>query len=529
MLARCARSWPGWQSHRALCARTSTVVSESTFGLLQQIKGSPGKEEEGTLQSVAGSVLRVSLPGQVFVGQGLRIREEPAVILRFDKAGVVAALLQQKGAALQAGDVVLPDGALGLQAREWPAAVSYASVGDLITTSGEAVANLLRLPSAPTVTKRRPIRKHLPCGLAAAEMLLPLGQGHRVGLVGPPGCGKSTALRMIAASQDPTTAIVYAGVRPSERLRSDFSALGLEGGRSAPAVVLSADPRASAAERYFLVLGALNLAKQLRASHTHVLLAVDDCMNFAEAGMELAGAPPIPPPQALAAMLDAGGNLAQGDGETEHALSVAVALDLAPDEELSTLPREVWRGAEPSLDVCLNFSNKLAAQGTLPAIDPDLLLGASGYPPHYQLPILRAMRSELQRLLQRSQQLRLRLDTGKELGFHAEADDLDALGSDSVARALLAHSKPRELHELVVLVCASVVYYFPHHKVPPRSAVAGFQAEVLHSIMSECPAVWESLRRASELNSEEAALLLRDLGEALLARRFSFKLTRSEM
>ena len=31
-------------------------------------------------------------------------------------------------------------------------------------------------------------------------------------------------------------------------------------------------------------------------------------------------------------------------------------MDLSPDEELAWVPRELWRGAEPSLDVALHFS-----------------------------------------------------------------------------------------------------------------------------------------------------------------------------
>ncbi|CAE7285647.1 fliI [Symbiodinium natans] len=521
-----ARSRFGWKCCRALGVRRNTAVSESTFSLLQQIQRTHGSEDQGTLQSVAGSVLRVTLPGPVFVGQGLRVREAPAVVLRFDRAGVVAALLASDASPPTAGEVVVPGRSLALQSRQWAAGVTYASVADLLTSEGSPSESLLKLPANPAVPSRRPIRQRLASGLAAAELLLPLGQGHRVGLVGPPGTGKSASLRMLVASQPADTAVVYAAVRSPERLRSEFEALGFSE-RSAPAVVLCAEPRASAAERYFLVLSALRLATSLRKSHQHVLLAVDDCMNFAEAANELNGAPPVPPAQAVAAMLDTGGNFE--DEGAEHALSVAIALDLVPEDELPTTAREVWRGAEPSLDVCLNFSAKLAAHGVLPAIDLDVLLSSAGYPPVYQAPLLGALRKEIRKLLERSKQLNQRLETGRELGFHAETEDLDALGSDTVARALLSHSKPRSLRELAVLACASVVYYFPHHRTPPRSALAGFQAEVLESIRSECPAIWDSLDRLEELKEADVGQLLRELGEPLLARRFHYQLTRGDM
>ena len=34
-----------------------------------------------------------SMPGKVFVGQGLRVGDVPAVVLRFDRTGVMAAAL----------------------------------------------------------------------------------------------------------------------------------------------------------------------------------------------------------------------------------------------------------------------------------------------------------------------------------------------------------------------------------------------------------------------------------------------------
>ncbi|CAE7359039.1 atpA, partial [Symbiodinium microadriaticum] len=359
MLAR-VRSRLGWKHCCKLGLRGNTAVSESTFSLLQQIRRTPGSEEEGSLQSVAGSVLRVTLPGPVYVGQGLRVREDPAVVLRFDKAGVVAALLGSGPENPRPGDAVAPRGSFALTPREWPAAVTYASVGEILSTDGRPSESLLKLPPNPAVPRRRLIRERLPSGLAAAELLLPLGQGHRIGFVGPPGTGKSAALRMLVASQSADTAVVYAAVRSQDRLRSEFEALGLKD-RDAPAVILSADPRAAAAERYFLVLSALRLASSLRKSHRHVLLAVDDCMNFAEAAGELNGVPPVPPAQVVAAMLDTGGSFEEMGAE--HALSVAVGLDLVPEDELPSTAREVWRGAEPSLDVCLSFSGKLAAQG----------------------------------------------------------------------------------------------------------------------------------------------------------------------
>ncbi|CAK0849803.1 unnamed protein product [Prorocentrum cordatum] len=106
----------------------------------------------------------------------------------------------------------------------------------------------------------------------------------------------------------------------------------------------------------------------------------------------------------------------------ERALSVAAVLDLSPDEELGGLARELWHGAEPSLDVSLCFSTKLAAKGILPAIDVDSLL-QPGFPPPYHPPLLRLLRGELAAALLSSRELGEKLDLKRQLQLHAEVED----------------------------------------------------------------------------------------------------------
>lgn len=72
------------------------------------------------------------------------------------------------------------------------------SLSEIVTPSGASTESLLKLP-ASRASKRLQIQRHLPSGLAAVEALLPLGEGQRLGLVGPPGTGKSTALRTLVA------------------------------------------------------------------------------------------------------------------------------------------------------------------------------------------------------------------------------------------------------------------------------------------------------------------------------------------
>eukprot|EP00435_Cladocopium_sp_Y103_P035696 s2096_g9.t1 len=329
------------QRARSLASpRVEIAASETTRSLLSQIQGdgnvSTGKD--GVLQSCTGGLLRLSMPGDVFVGQGLRVGTVPAVVVRFDRTGVVAAAL---GTA-EAGASVSSCGMLTLERRDWPAGL------------------------------------------------------------------------MLATSQAPDTAVVFVAHRPQSRLQGEFADLG---DRSAPFVALSAEPSSPAPERYFLLLAALRLAVELGSSHRNVVLAVDDAVSFAEAAAELK----VPP------------------------MSAAQDLDM------------------------LNTT----------------------YAATFQLPILRVLRGELRGLLRRSNSLKEKLAAGKDLGFQAEVEDVDSLGSDTVARALLTQSKPCSIREVVVLACASVVYYFPRQR-PSRSEVAAFQAEVVDLIRSYHPSIWEA-------------------------------------
>ncbi|CAK9043030.1 Type 3 secretion system ATPase (T3SS ATPase) [Durusdinium trenchii] len=472
---------------RRFAAHADIAASETTTSLLNQIQGSlrlngsVWRQGTGTLQSSTGGLLRLTMQGDVSVGIG----ETPAVVVRFDKTGVVAAALSSD---VDIGDQVTSCGTLALQSRTWPTTPVVTSLSELVSPAGKPEESLLKLP-AQQVSKRLPISRHCPSGLAPVEALLPLGEGQRVGLaswVGPAGAGKSTALRMLVAAQAPSTAVVLVAHRSRARLEPPgvWSELCHLTDRQAPLLALAAEPFAPAPERYFLLLAALRLAVDLSNVHSHVLLCVDDAVGFAEAAQEL-GVPPLSAPQVIASTLEAAGcgTTPCAAGGVPRAMTVAMALDVSPEDDLALVPRELWRSAEPSLDVCLKFSHQLASKGVFPAIDLDVLNVTFG--PTYQPAVLRQLRHELQRLLQRSARLREKLGhgteaTGRDLGFQAELEEVDTLGSDTVARSLLAQQHvPKSLREVVVLTCASVVFYFPHQK--PSSCPAAF---VCHA---ECP------------------------------------------
>lgn len=270
-------------------------------------------------------------------------------------------------------------------------------------------------------------------------------------------------------------------------------------------------------------LCALHLATELRKSHQHVLLVLDDLVAFAVADAEL-GTPPLRAPHVLASALDGAGCVRTASGIS--ALSVVAALDVAPEDEMHPLIKDLFRNAEQSFDVVLNFDLGMAADGIMPAIDPDRL--AHGFAAPCQAPLLRMLRAELVDSLRGSKALRHRLDGLAELGIQAEVDEEEELRSLCVSRALLAHGSTRTLQELIVLICAALVYHFPVPRQPSSVSIAVFQEAVVACIREAHPRLWNSLGLAENLDDPEAAEVISHLGRVLLTHRRDFRLTRPE-
>jgi len=304
-------------------------------------------------------------------------------------------------------------------------------------------------------------------------------------------------------------------------------------GIGAQLTVVHADPTHDTLVSRFLVpICALHLASQLRSSHSHVILVLDDLVSFAGAAAELelnSGLVPLSVTQVVGGALDSGGTVLDQNGK-EGSLSVVAVVDFDPTsnnkEELPSAMRGLWRGVEQSLDVCLHFSSKVAAKNVLPAIDPKELL--TGFAPSFQVPLLRLLRSELRTAFREGYDLAFRLDMAKQLGLETDDDDEQDLVTATTTRALLAHSKPRQLPELAVLLCAGLVYRLPARRYSPV-AVKRFQQEVVETVRSRHPALWDTLESMEVLTEAEAGGVLRDLGEALLTHRFDFQLTRPEL
>jgi len=502
------------------------AASETAFGILQALEKHSNKGEsstdDGQVLSVAGGLARCTLPESAAIGQEVCMgASSRGVVLRYDRKGVVAALVS--GKAPTPGTPASCRGRLSARAPSIQKGdVTFSSVADLLSSQqSSSTSGVLRLPSMPSPPQRQPVIHHMPSGLAAVEALLPFGEGHRIGLVGPPTTGKTSSIQMLMDAQAPDTVCVYSAHQSLPRLQAKFG-LHSQHRTGGPIVVVHSDPVSDPpGAHYLLPLCALHVATQLRKSHRHVLLILDDLIVFADAASKL-GPVPLHCNQVVAAALDSAGRLETGN--QEQTLSAAAVLDLGHDDELPPVLRDLWRSTEPSLDVCLNFSLKLASDGILPAIDTDHLL-ADGFGPQYQVPILQKLRRDLLNLLRQSRDLRSRLERMKQLGLHAEPDEMEKLCSANVVRALFRHSTSRNLSEVTLLMCAVLVLHFPQHRPTPR-AVTTFQQAIVSLFQDQYPSHWEQLCRLQSLNDIESLRLVQSIGEVLLAHRFDFDLVR---
>mmetsp|Transcript_14729 Transcript_14729/g.42158 ORF Transcript_14729/g.42158 Transcript_14729/m.42158 type:complete len:546 (+) Transcript_14729:55-1692(+) len=515
---------PAARSRGIVAARPSPAAPETAFGILQLLQENTGPTPAGPgahggagqVLSVTNGLVRIMLPGPVAVGHAVDVGGRLGVVLHYDARCAVAALVPE-GFPRNGDSVRVLGPRISLRGLDVPEAGSARAVAlpDLLATGG---ASVLKLPEMPPPQCRRPVTRHMPSGLAAVEALMPLGEGHRVGFVGPPRTGKSAAVDMLMRSQKEDTVCVYATQAPPLRVEQK-----LEGAPGAAAAVVVIHPgSASPCARYLLPLCAIQAASQLRNKHRHVLLVLDDLTVFAQAAKEL-GTPPLGAPHVLAAALGAAG--AVGGGGRESALSVALVLDMSPEEQLAPVFKGLWRGVEPALDICLSFDGRLAAQGVFPAIGLDQFR-AAGFPPPYQAPLLGQLRRQLVEKLRLHHELESKHEMSKQLGLHEEANETESLDSMRVARALFAHGAERPPQELAVLLAAAAVYHFWR----PRSAatVTRFQDAVIGTVRAAYPDMWRDLCALDSLSESEANRLLSDLGAALLRHRFDFELTRPE-
>lgn len=319
----------------------------------------------GAVVSATGGSIAARLPA-FCVGEGVRI-----ATARGEIAGVVTAVRQRHalitahGAidGIAAGDAVWTD----------PAALTMplgtALLGRAIDARGCAIDDGAAIPGqrkcterrAPQPSQRREVETPFWTGIRALDALLTIGRGARIGIFGPPGCGKSMLLHLLMRGAYADAVVVgLVGERGRE---------AQEWMRLCPpyASIVCATGDRSAAERVRAARIAVAQADTLRSRGLHVLLVLDSLARFSAALREVAIASGESvgragyPPSVFADLA----RLVEVPGTTQRGSITLVATVLSDGDERDP----VSEAARSLLDGHVALSPKLAQAGRFPAID----------------------------------------------------------------------------------------------------------------------------------------------------------------
>jgi len=352
-------------------ATLDTLLPQAVSGTVASLRGS-------TLLALGlplpvGSVVRVA---PTLAGAG----EQEGEVVGFDGGQAVVMLMGPAG-GIRPGDPVL-----GLH----PVASLAAGpglLGRVVDAMGRAIDGQpqpaepasVPLDGAPIgPLSRPPIDRPLRTGVAAIDLITPIGRGQRVGIFAGPGVGKSTLLGQVTRHTDADVVVVgLIGERGREVREFVEDALGRAGHERAVVVCATADDppllRARAART------ACALAEYFRDQGRHVLLVMDSLTRYAHALRQIGLAAGEPPTSrgytpgvfaAMASLLERAGvvelpaSSASGAGAVGSITGLYTVLVEGDDfnEPVSDAARGV-------LDGHLLLSRDLADRGHFPAID----------------------------------------------------------------------------------------------------------------------------------------------------------------
>jgi type III secretion protein N (ATPase) len=226
--------------------------------------------------------------------------------------------------------------------------------------------------SAPAPAQRAPIDRPLWTGIRALDGLLVAGRGARVGIFGPPGCGKTSLLNALAASVEvDAVAIALVGERGRE---AETWCARLDGRTT----LFCATSDRSAAERVRVTELAFAHGAHLRERGLHAAIVLDSLARYAAALRELrlsageALGPGGYPPGVwaeLAAIVERAGNARGGsltlfatvltDGDDERD-PVALAARSLLDAHITLSATHARAGRFPAIDVSASLSRTMA-------------------------------------------------------------------------------------------------------------------------------------------------------------------------
>lgn len=214
---------------------------------------------------------------------------------------------------------------------------------------------------------RVPIDKVFETGIKSIDACITLGQGQRIGLFGPAGCGKSTLMAMIARNCVSDICIVLL-IGERGREVNDFLMKELTAKHREKCIVFFSTSDSSSIERIWGVRRAIIAAEYFASLGQNVLLIMDSLTRYCRAQRELAiqsGEPPVRHgfPQSV---FDQIPQLVERSGNFKTGCITSIFVVLEESEYIrDSLAEEIIS----LLDGHIILSRELAEKSHYPAID----------------------------------------------------------------------------------------------------------------------------------------------------------------
>lgn len=329
--------------------------------------------------SVRAGMLEVPL-------QGLRIGEVCELLETPGEPSVMRAVVTAVGAfgarlavlgpltGLSCSLVVMPTGR-GVQCL-----LRSSMLGGVFDANGVETGRLAAPPARPVYEehralhappldyrRRRSVERVFHTGIRAMDGLLTCGEGQRLGIFAPAGCGKTSLLEMVLEHAQ-CDVLVLALIGERGRELAD-AAQRLQASRQAErTIIVHATSDCSAALRCQAALLATTMAEYFRDQGARVLLQVDSVTRYARALRDLALAAGEPPARRgyPASVFEALPALVERPGAAERGSITAFYTVLLEDEDLAD---PVGEEVKSLLDGHVYLSGALAGRGHYPAID----------------------------------------------------------------------------------------------------------------------------------------------------------------
>jgi type III secretion protein N (ATPase) len=225
------------------------------------------------------------------------------------------------------------------------------------------------IKSAPAAIHRPPIANKLETGIKVIDSMMTLGEGQRIGIFAPPGCGKTTLMAQIARGAN-VDAIVFSLVGERGRELREFIEFEISPEIRKKSIFVCATSDKSPIERVRAAFTATSIAEHLRDQGKKVLLLVDSLTRLARAQREvglMAGESSTNSgitPSVYSILPE----LIERSGRVNHGSITGVFTVLMEKEKIEDDP--VASEAKSLLDAHIYLSTKMVESARFPAIDP---------------------------------------------------------------------------------------------------------------------------------------------------------------